>query len=138
MSNQEKQNFLGIDWGERKIGLALAHAETRVALPYGILINDATLFEQLTTILQDEAIDTVIVGVPSGRGEAEHPATTFGRTLEEKLHVSVKYQNEMFTSKLAQGNLLLQGHKEVSQGDDAEAAKIILQDWLDNHSSPGS
>jgi len=43
----------------------------------------------------------------------------------------VEYQNEMFTTKMAQANLIERGEKGVSQHDDEEAARIILQEWLD-------
>lgn len=125
------KNFLGIDWGERKVGISLAHAETRVAVAYTILENNAALFEELAKILKQEEVGTVVIGVPRYGKKIQHPAQVFGDQVEKRFGVSVVYQDEMFTSKLAQGNLALQGYQAVSQADDAEAAKILLEGWLE-------
>lgn len=45
--------------------------------------------------------------------------------------VSIAYQDEMFTTKMAQQNLIERGVKHVSKHYDEEAARIILQEWLD-------
>lgn len=126
-----EKNFLGIDWGERKIGLALAHDETRVAVAYGMLENNTELFSKLKEILEKEEIGMVIVGVPRYGEKEKHPARLLGEKIWEQFGVEVSFQDEMFTSKLAQGNLVLQGYRGVGQNDDAEAAKILLEGWLE-------
>ncbi len=126
----EQGNFLGVDWGKRKIGLALAHPETRVAVAYGTAINDDQFLKQLAQIIDRETVTTVIIGIPQYQHVTKHPAEHFGDTVRQ-LGVQVEFSNEMFTSKLAQGNLTLQGYRQVSHQDDAEAAKILLQGWLD-------
>ena len=131
---EESKNFLGIDWGERKIGISLAHAETRIAVAYAILENNADIFERLSGILEREGIGTVVIGVPRYGKQAKHPAQIFGDQIEKRFGVPVVYQDEMFTSKLAQGNLALQGYQTVSRADDAEAAKILLEGWLEHQS----
>jgi len=45
--------------------------------------------------------------------------------------MEVEYQNEMFTTKIAQANLMEKGIKSIKKYDDMEAARIILQSWLD-------
>ncbi len=129
----ERLNFLGIDWGKRNIGIALAHGETRIAIPLLTERNDTGVFERLGKLIIDERIATVIIGIPSyiNRPETEHPGEAFGRKLREKFGVQIAYQDEMFTTKLAQQQLIQRGEKHVGQRDDAEAACIILQQWLD-------
>lgn len=126
-------NYLGIDWGSVKIGVALAHDETRVALAYATLENTKKLLSQLGEIIVLEKIGTVVIGIPSyiNREEAEYGGERLGRLLMERFAVAVEYQNEMFTTKMAQANLIERGEKGVSQHDDEEAARIILQEWLD-------
>lgn len=127
-----RTNFLGIDWGASKVGVALAHAETRLALAYGILKNDERLIGALGVILEKEAIGTVVVGVHrSATFSGEHEGERLGKRLAERFGVAVEYQDEMFTSKMAQQNLIAQGAKHSSAHDDAEAASILLQSWLD-------
>lgn len=126
-------NYLGIDWGKRDIGIAIAHAETRIAVPFATERNDAGLLERLRVLMVAEAIGTVVVGVPShvNRQEVVYPGEVLGQTLSEIAGVQVAYQDEMFTTKLAQQALIQRGERQVNQKDDAEAACIILQQWLD-------
>lgn len=131
---EEHSNYLGIDWGVKKIGLALAHDETKVAVAYATLSNDATLWPTLKDILEKEAITLVVVGIPSRRGsdETQHPVQVFAERLREVSGVVVVLADEMFTSKLAQELMKERGEKQVMAHDDAEAAKILLQEWLEH------
>lgn len=125
------KNFLAIDWGKAKVGVALAHAETRIAVPYGIWPVDENLWTILEDTLTVENIGTVVLGDP------EHPEKSMESELvkvEEKLKslgVEVVRMNEMFTSKMAQAAHKEADKKFISAYDDAEAAKIMLTDWLD-------
>jgi RNase H-fold protein (predicted Holliday junction resolvase) len=124
------KNFLAIDWGKAKVGVALAHAETRIAVPYGIWPVDENLWTILEEVLKTENIGTVVLGDP------EHPEKSVESDLqkvEEKLKnlgVEVVRMNEMFTSKMAQAAHKEADKKYISAYDDAEAAKIMLADWL--------
>jgi RNase H-fold protein (predicted Holliday junction resolvase) len=60
-----------------------------------------------------------------------YPGEVLGRMLGKVAGIRVAYQDEMFTTKLAQQTLILRGEKHVGKKDDAEAARIILQQWLD-------
>lgn len=133
MGKDKSKNFLGIDWGSVKVGLALAHEETRVALAYATFENTKDLLTRLGKIIAVEHIGTVVIGIPSyiNRGEVEYEGEKLGRLLEQRFPVSVEYQNEMFTTKMAQANLIERGEKDVSLHDDEEAARIILQEWLE-------
>lgn len=126
-------NYLGIDWGSANIGVALAHQETRVALAYAALPNDADCLRRLGEIIASEAVGTVIIGIPVyiHRQEEASEAEKLGRELSRSFGVAVEYQNEMFTTKMAQANLIERGEKDASKRNDAEAARIILQEWLD-------
>lgn len=125
------KNFLAIDWGKAKIGVALAHAETRIAVPYGIWPADENLWTVLEEILRVENVGTVVLGDP------EHPEKSVEaelQTVETKLKtlgVEVVRMNEMFTSKMAQAAHKEADKKYIMAYDDAEAARIMLTDWLD-------
>ncbi|OIP59371.1 MAG: Holliday junction resolvase RuvX [Candidatus Moranbacteria bacterium CG_4_9_14_3_um_filter_45_14] len=129
---EDKKNYLGIDWGATNIGVALAHSETGVALPLRTLPNDKNTVAILGDIIVSENIGTVVIGKPSyeHQEEKEHPGETLGKLLAEQFSIQVEYQNEMFTTKMAQANLLEQGIKHSSKNNDEEAARIILQEWL--------
>lgn len=129
----ETFNYLGIDWGKADIGLALADGETRIAFAYKTLNNDKDFLQKLAEIIAKENVKKVIIGIPShiNREEIEYDGETLGKIMEANLGVSVYYQNEMFTTKMAQANLIEKGVKKIKRYDDQEAARIILQEWLD-------
>lgn len=137
--NNENANYLGIDWGATNIGVALAHQETGVALPYVTLKNDADVLARLGKIIASENIATVVIGIleylhqDGGLSAAEK----FGQSLTERFGVKVAYENEMFTTKMAQSNLIERGIKGASKNNDEEAARIILQEWLGKKSIGG-
>ena len=128
----ERENFLGLDWGSSKVGVALAHEETRLALAYGALQNDETFLQNIGALIEKEEIGTIIIGIhKNDTFVGEHEGEKLGKRIGEAFQVAVEYQDEMFTSKMAQQNLISKGYIEVSSHDDAEAASILLQSWLD-------
>jgi putative Holliday junction resolvase len=130
--NQEKK-YLGIDWGLAKVGLAVAEGETRMAFGYEKIMNDNKLVDNLLEIIRKEAITDVVIGIPyhfTRQGEV-FEGKKLGEEIEKKSKRKVYYQNEMFTTKMANANLIEQGKKKIKNFDDKEAARIILQQWLD-------
>jgi len=129
--------YLGIDYGKSKVGLAMGDSETRIATIYKTLDNDKNLMQKLAGIIEREEIKKVIIGIPSriNKKEVVYDGERMGKFIEEKLGVRVEYQNEMFTTKLAQRHLIEKGVKKIKKFDDQEAARIILQSWLDGRSS---
>ena len=137
--------YLGIDYGESKVGLAIADEETKMAFAFGILVNDKSLYVKLKEIISQEDIETVVIGLPSNvnREETEytsdrvkdttvsHAARKFAKKLAEIADVKIAFHDEMFTTKMAKANLIERGDRNVGKHDDAEAARIILQEWLD-------
>lgn len=133
--------YLGIDWGRQNIGLALAESETQIAVAFQNETNDSGLVHRLVKLIQKEDIDAVVIGNPwyVHRLKVVHPGRRLGQELQRHTQVPLHYQNEMFTTKLAQYALIERGEKRVSKKDDAEAARIILQSWLDRtkyHTGP--
>jgi RNase H-fold protein (predicted Holliday junction resolvase) len=153
-----RKNYLGIDYGSSKVGIALGHAETGVALAYSTLKNDEFFLPNLKNIIELEGIGTVIIGIPArntlpassvkrsfsgwrsnvggpshvNREEVEYDGEKLGKLILEKLpNIHIAYQDEMFTTKMAQANLIERGEKHVGKHDDAEAARIILQSYMD-------
>lgn len=125
--------FLGLDWGKAKVGVALADDETRMAFAHSIIKNDAQLLTSLQKIIVEHDVETVVVGVPSSYAHTAHigdDARVFGDMIAKQCHVNVEFFQEMFTTKMAQSNLLQSG--KARSLDDQEAARLILQEWLDS------
>jgi putative Holliday junction resolvase len=129
------KNYLGIDWGKSKVGLAFSDGETKIAFPYVTLKNDKRLVDEIVNIVDDLKITDVVIGVSdSVKYKKEFKEEKkLGDTLEARAEISVKYQSEMFTTKTAEANLIEKGVKKIKRFDDEESARIILQEWLDNN-----
>ena len=122
---------MGLDWGKVKIGVAFADAETRMAFAYKTLKKDKLFLQKLTEIVTDKKVGTIIIGVPDYfDGENEPQIKELGGVVANKLKVKVFFQNEMFSTKIAERNLIEKGVKKIKNFDDAEAARIILESWL--------
>jgi len=132
----EIKHILGVDFGTSNVGLSLADTETRIAFAFGVLKNNNELWRDLEKIVAQENIQQVVVGVPgyalTEKEKNEHQI--FGEQLAKKFAVEVAYAEEMFTTQSAHKNLQEAQKKNVGKNDDAESARIILQDWLDKFS----
>lgn len=125
----EGKKYLGIDWGEKRIGLALADEETSLALPFKTV---ATLNEVLA-VIKEEEIDEIIIGSPKKMsGEvANNPLwLNFVENLMEKSGKPVFFLDERLSSLAADA---LGGEKKEVAKRDEIAATIILQDYLDSN-----
>lgn len=133
-SNSAKtSHFLGVDFGKTYIGLALADKETKMAFRYGTIYNNKDLVSNLKSIVEKESVAKVIIGIPSyiNREEVEYEAEKLGEYLRNVEHIDVEYENEMFSTVMAKENLRKSGIKNLKELDHEEAARIILQSWLD-------
>ena len=136
LNEANTSKILGIDYGESKVGLAMADFETRMAFAYKTLDNDKNLEQNLTEIIEKEDISKIIIGVTSqiNKKQAISPSKKLGTFLTDKLKIEVEYEDEMFTTKQAHQNLIEKGAKGINRYDDEEAARLILQSWLDKKS----
>lgn len=125
--------YMGIDWGKSDVGVALADKLSRIAYAYKTLQNDKNLVGSLGKIIMEKGVKTVVIGIPSpiNREEVMYAGEKLGEVLEQNFGVISEYQNEMFTTKLATTYLVSKGVRGIKQYDDQEAARIILQDWLE-------
>lgn len=135
----DKQNlpktshYLGIDFGTSKIGLALGDSELKIAFAYKTLENDEKLITILKQIVESEEISKLIIGE---LGNTSDFKTSFdpreiGEKISKELNLPVEYQEEMFSTEMAQKNIKERGSKGIKEFDNQEAARIILQSWLD-------
>jgi len=147
-SNEAKtSHILGIDFGKARIGLAIADNEIRIAFVLKTLDNNKYFLPSLKEIVKDNNIDKIVIGMPAYNNREnvgydsdpvkssvytdDNGTRAFGKFLEKELGIEVEYQDEMFTTKMAHQNLVDKGAKNIKSQDDQEAAKIILQSWLD-------
>lgn len=126
MIDNDKQ-YLGVDWGEKRIGLALADGETKMALPLGTVSS----LKELLKIIEEENISSVIIGSPqkmSGDKADNLIFLQFLKNLKQQSDVEVIEVDERLSSKAA--NSLLGSKKDKAERDEIAAA-LILQTYLD-------
>jgi putative Holliday junction resolvase len=127
MNLAAENQYLGVDWGEKRIGLALAEPETKMALPFRTVTN----LKELLAIIIEEAIALIIIGVPKkmAGGAANNPLfLNFLQELKAKTSVPVVEIDERLSSKGADA---LIGNNCDKAGRDEIAAVIFLQNYLD-------
>ena len=140
---------LGIDYGARRIGLALSDASGTLASPWRLIQRPASEAETLSHLLQeidqliasDDGLEAVVVGWPRRLdGSATHQtagAEKLAHALEERLKIPVILQDERLSSHEAEQRLSIR-HRDwrARKGKlDAAAAAIVLQDYLDHRHS---
>jgi len=137
-NSAKTSHYLGVDFGKAKIGLAMADNETKIAFGYGTIENNKELLENLKAIIAKENVETVVIGragyIYGSNVETPRRGVSTMALVENLKNsgVAVEYAEEMFTTKMAQDNLKETGAKNIGKIDDKEAARIILQGWLDS------
>ena len=129
--------ILALDFGEKRIGLAVGDLEIGVAAARNFLANNANIFETITKLVNYEKVTKILVGLPRGfSGETKQTklARDFAKKLEAKVSATVELADERFTSRIAKANLQIVGKKFRRQKKliDSEAARIILQEYFDS------
>ena len=130
---------LGIDFGERRIGIALSDPEGRMALPWGVMERqtDRRAAYQLADLARREAVELLVLGEPhdlEGRvGEAAERIRRFGARLARITGLPLRYIDEALTTVAASERLRAAGldHRAHPERRDAVAAQILLQEALD-------
>lgn len=130
----KNKTFLALDVGEKRIGAAVGDTGVRIAVPLDTVEVDGSEVEQIARMIVDEKIDAVVLGYPRNQSGEPTAQTAFVETFAEKLtDIAPKmvFQDESLTSVLAEQRLKSYG-KPYTKGDiDAQAAAIILQDYLE-------
>lgn len=132
-SEAQTSQILGVDFGKSKIGLAIADEETKMAFALDTLANDKYFIETLKEIIDSRGVKTIVVGMVVHKNDPEGALEKqrFGEMIEKETGKPVFFQDESFTTKMAQTNIKMRGGRNIAKTDDQEAARIILQSWLD-------
>ena len=143
--------MLGIDYGARRIGLALSDATATLASPWRMLHRPPSeaetmrlLIAEISSLRQaDDGLEAVVVGWPrrlDGSPTDQTPIVeTFVQSLKTKIDVPVILQDERLSSIEAESRLARRERdwRKRKQLLDAAAAAVILQDYLDSHYQTG-
>mgnify|MGYP003042674027 FL=1 len=125
---------MALDVGERRIGLAMADSQVKIAIPFGWLENDERVIVRITELVLQHDIKTIVVGYPRNQSGEPTQQTEFVESFVEQfadveLDTDIVFQDESLTSVQAEQRLA--GRIKDKGEIDAEAASIILQDYLE-------
>lgn len=134
--------YLGVDFGETRIGLALSDAEGKIAFPHGVVEGATPLdqVEKVAALALEHGVEAVVVGCPRGlsgeAGPAEKKVNRFAGRLSSK-SLRVVLWDERFSTHGARAALEEQGlgSREQRPLIDQVAATLILQSYLDHINS---
>jgi len=125
-----------LDVGEKRIGVAVADSSVRIAVAFDTIEVDGNELKAIAEIVIREGADTIIVGYPRNQ-QGETTAQTnyvenFAKGLED-IADNIIFQDESLTSVIAEQRLISM-KKPYTKGDiDAQAAAIILEDYMETH-----
>ncbi|HEY9481076.1 MAG TPA: Holliday junction resolvase RuvX [Candidatus Paceibacterota bacterium] len=124
--------LLGIDYGKKRVGIALSDDKGMMAFPKAVVANDNFLFSAIRELVQGHGIETIVVGDSKNYQMADNPIMThirrFADELRRDLGVVVIYEPELLSSHQAAQAAHTTGRDDLS---DASAAAIILQSYID-------
>ena len=135
--------FLGLDYGTRRIGLALSDPEARIAFPEKTLERRGRRrdVEEICRLVAERGGVGVVVGLPlhmdGRRGPEAEAAEAFARAVGEATGVPVELLDERWTTVEAERALRESGRKGKKRRAvvDAVAATLLLRTWLERRES---
>ena len=135
--------ILGLDVGEKRIGVAKVDSKVKIAVPVGFIAVDGSEWQEIARIARLNSTNSFVLGLPRSNEGNETAQSQYVRKFasELKKHVpeaKISFQDESLTSVLAEERLKSR-KKAYQRGDiDAEAATIILQDFIERFSDGAS
>ncbi len=119
--------IIGIDYGAKRVGIAVSDEASSIAFPHATFANDRALMDTLLTLIRTTNASTVVIGDSQDANGNDNPimkdARAFAEDLQKRAAVAVAYEPEFYTSQEARQHT---GKFAV----DAEAAAIMLNSYL--------
>ncbi|MBX4201709.1 Holliday junction resolvase RuvX [Candidatus Saccharibacteria bacterium] len=131
MDNRKNQEFLGVDVGGARVGIARGNTAAQLAEPVKTVSADDAI-EELAKLAELNSAQGIVVGLPRGLGGEDTAQTKavriWAQAAKTKLSVSFYWQDEALTTIVAHDQ---PAPKKDTVGEDARAAAVLLQDFLD-------
>lgn len=126
------KNYLAIDVGEKRIGLAVASAVAKLPRPLAILPNDEDIYHEIGRIIKDENVEKVIVGLPRNMSGEETAQSDFSRQfagrLDKETDAQIEFADESLSSKRVKDSTY---KRDPSGYLDSVAACFILEEYME-------
>lgn len=134
--------YLGIDYGTKRVGLALSDEAGSMGFPHGTFPNSGRLIDDVLALIAQKEVGAVVLGESRNYQGLDNPvakaARAFGELVERRSGLEVHLEPEMLTTQEARRNF--EGVREPGSGSavvDASAAALILTSFLDRQKNHG-
>ena len=135
--------LLALDIGDRRIGVAISDESQRLARPLTTIARASKRedFESIAKLIAAHDVERLIVGLPrtlqGDEGAQAARVRRYAEALSAAIGAPIAFQDERYTSLEAEERLAASPRRKRA-GVDAAAAAIILQDYLNQQTSPHS
>ncbi len=131
--------ILGIDYGTKKIGLAISDETNTIAMPLEVINCDENVFDRIKEIVENNGVERVVVGLPitlsGNKGKRAQETEEFVSKLKDTIDVDIVEWDERLSTRFSERILNkanVKGRKRKKQVIDKIAATFILQGYLDS------
>ncbi len=131
--------ILGIDYGTKKIGLAISDDTKTIAMPLKVINYDDNAFEAIKKIVKEHEIERIVIGLPitlsGNKGKRALETEEFVDKLKSVLDVEIVEWDERLSTRFSERVLNkanVKGRKNKKKVIDKIAATFILQGYLDS------
>jgi len=132
----EEQRILSIDYGKKRIGIALSDPLFTFAYSFKTIINDKNLWKNIAEVIKEKNVAKVILGLPNEKNKLlVTQISNFKKEIERRFNLEVITWDEEYTSVIAQKRIIESVTKKKKRRDkgliDRNSAAVILQEYLD-------
>jgi len=136
----EEERILAIDFGTKRIGLAITDPLKMFAIPFDTLPNNISTITEIIKIINEKNVKQIILGYPvkeSGEETSISPLINkFKKELENKTGIQIQLVDERYSSDIASKRILESVKSKKKRRDksliDKNAAAVILEDYLNS------
>lgn len=133
------RRFIALDVGEKRIGVAVADDSVRIAVPLDTVEVDGSELTKILEYIVREGADKIVVGYPRNQAGEPTAQSALVEAFADRLAATspdlpeIIFQDESLTSVHAEQNLKATGKPYQKSDIDANAAALILQDYLERY-----
>jgi putative Holliday junction resolvase len=136
-----EERILAIDFGEKRIGIAITDPLKIFAYPLTTINNDLKFLDRLKEIITQYSVTKIILGIPLREDGSEtvisRKVLNFKSTVEKELNIEIELVDERYSSQIAKDRIIESVVSKKKRRDksllDKNAAAVILEDWLKCH-----
>ncbi len=143
MTEHVESRIMAIDFGMKRIGIALSDSLQMFAYGHKTILNNSTTLNEIDKIVKEKNVTKFILGIPNEERQNKNSKTSvinnvknFKESLEKKFSLEVELWDETYTSAIAQQKIFESVNKKVKRQNkdllDMYSAAIILQEYLDS------